>query len=156
VQVGGEGRRLPATVVLFEPKRDIAVLAVPGLTAPALPLATKNLPRAADVLVAGFPRNLDYQAQAARVRTVLKALGEDIYGKPGVTREVYSLYAKVEPGNSGGPLVSTRGELAGIVFARSLDDVFTGYALTVDEARADIRKGIRADEPVSTGGCAAG
>ncbi len=156
VQVGGEGRRFPATVVLFEPKRDIAVLAVPGLTAPALPLATKNLPRAADVLVAGFPRNLDYQAQAARVRTVLKALGEDIYGKPGVTREVYSLYAKVEPGNSGGPLVSTRGELAGIVFARSLDDVFTGYALTVDEARADIRKGIRADEPVSTGGCAAG
>jgi S1-C subfamily serine protease len=90
------------------------------------------------------------------VRTVLNALGEDIYGKPGVTREVYSLYAEVEPGNSGGPLVSKAGELAGIVFARSLDDVFTGYALTVDEVRSDIRKGIRAEDPVPTGGCAAG
>ncbi len=156
VQVGGEGRRYPATVVLFNPQRDIAVLAVPELSAPKLQMAKKNLPRAADTLVAGFPRNLAYNARAARVRTVLNALGEDIYGKPGVTRQVYSLYAEVEPGNSGGPLLSTAGELAGIVFARSLDDAKTGYALTVDEVRGDILKGIRASAPVSTRGCAAG
>ena len=156
VQVGGEGTRFPASVVLFNPQRDIAVLAVPGLTAPAVALATGNLPRRADALVAGFPRNLDYNARAARVRNVINALGEDIYGKPGVEREVYSLYAEVEPGNSGGPLLDTNGRLAGIVFARSLDDAVTGYALTVDEVRSDILKGIRASSPVSTGGCAAG
>lgn len=156
VQVGGVGPRLPAKVVLFDPQRDVAVLAVPELTAPALPLAAGNLPRAADAVVAGFPRNLGFDAKAARVRTVISALGEDIYGKPGVTREVYSLYAAVEPGNSGGPLLGVDGTLAGIVFARSLDDADTGYALTIREVRSDLSAGIRASRPVSTGGCAAG
>ena len=60
-------------------------------------------------------------------------------------REVYSLYARVEPGNSGGPLVGVDGSVAGIVFAKSLDDPTTGYALTIREIASDIRAGIAAD-----------
>ncbi|HYY11601.1 MAG TPA: MarP family serine protease [Kineosporiaceae bacterium] len=156
VQVGGVGPRLPAQVVLFDPRRDVAVLAVPGLSAPPLPFVQENLTRGADAVVAGFPRNLAFAAGAARVRNVLTAVGEDIYGKPGATRQVYALYADVQPGNSGGPLLDARGRFAGVVFARSLDDPNTGYALTLDEVRADVTAGIRADEKVSTGGCASG
>jgi S1-C subfamily serine protease len=156
VQVGGVGRKLPAKVVFFDARRDLAVLAVPGLRAKPLPLAKTDLPRAADALVAGFPRNGAFQAGAARVRSVITAVGEDIYGGPGVTREVYSLYADVEPGNSGGPLLTTRGEIAGIVFARSLDDARTGYALTVSEISSAIATGREASAQVSTGGCASG
>ena len=155
VQVGGEGRRLAARVVLFDARRDIAVLYVRGLTAPALVLG-QNVGRGADAVVAGFPRNGAFTSGAARVRSVLNATGSDIYGRPGAVRQVYQLYAKVEPGNSGGPLLATDGSLAGIVFAKSLDDANTGYALTLDEAKGDLANGVNATAQVSTGACAAG
>ena len=69
---------------------------------------------------------------------------------------MYSLYAKVQPGNSGGPLLDVDGPLAGIVFAKSLDDPSTGYALTIREVAATSAPGIAAQAPVSSGGCAAG
>ena len=90
------------------------------------------------------------------MRAVLQATGEDIYGKAGVQREVYSLYARVEPGNSGGPLLSRDGRVVGIVFAKSLDDVSTGYALTLSEAAPVLDAARAATAPVGTGGCAAG
>jgi S1-C subfamily serine protease len=156
VQVGGSGERLPARVVLFDPQKDVAILAVPGLRAAQLPIATADLDHGDDAVVAGFPRNGPFSAGAARVRNVIPALGEDIYGKPGVTREVYSLYANVQQGNSGGPLLDTSGRLVGIVFAKSLDDPLTGYALTVKEVTGDIQAGRGAENTVSSGGCAAG
>lgn len=156
VQVGGEGPRLRARVVLFDPQRDVAVLAVPDLHAPALPLARVDLGHGDDAVVAGFPKNGPFAAGAARVRDVLTAVGEDIYGKPGVTREVYSLYANVQQGNSGGPLLDTGGHVVGMVFAKSLDDPSTGYALTIKEIASDVRAGESAQQRVSSGGCAAG
>jgi S1-C subfamily serine protease len=156
VQVSGVGERFPARVVLFDPQKDVAVLAVPNLTAPALPLASRDLQHGDDAVVAGFPKNGPFSAGAARVRNVLSAVGEDIYGKPGVTREVYSLYANVQQGNSGGPLLDTSGRITGIVFAKSLDDASTGYALTIKEVSGDIQAGIDATSKVSSGGCAAG
>ena len=156
VQVGGAGPMLKARVVLFDAKRDIAVLDVDGLRAPALRMADENLPKAADARVAGFPGNGGFEAGPARVRNIISAVGEDIYGGPGVTREVYSLYATVKPGNSGGPLLSKDGKLAGVVFARSLDDASTGYALTLNEVSSDIAAGRDATSQVSTGGCVEG
>src|SRR5207237_1191643 len=143
-------------VVLFDPQKDVAVLAVPGLRATPLQLAGGDIVRGDDAVVAGFPRNGPFSAGAARVRAVTPAVGEDIYGKPGVEREVYSLYANVQQGNSGGPLLDTSGHVVGIVFAKSLDDPSTGYALTIKEVRGDIRAGTSAESAVSTGGCAAG
>ena len=69
-------------------------------------------------------------------------------------REVYSLHTLVQPGNSGGPLLDTDGEVVGVVFAKSLDDAETGYALTLDQAGSVIEAGAAARAAVSTGGCA--
>lgn len=154
VRIRGVGRSYDARVVVFDPKRDLAVLAVPGLPAPALTQGA-DLVRSDGGVVAGFPLDGPYRVDAARVRDVITATGADIYGDPGAVREVYSLFARVEPGNSGGPLLSTSGQVVGIVFARSLDDDNTGYALTIDEARPVLGAASRST-PVSTGGCAAG
>ncbi len=79
VQVGGEGERLDATVVLFDPAEDLAVLAVPGLRAE--PLGTgRDLTASSDAVVAGFPQDGPFTPVPARVREVLRAEGEDIYG----------------------------------------------------------------------------
>jgi S1-C subfamily serine protease len=155
VQVGGVGTRYRAVVVSFDARRDLAVLRVPKLRTNPLPLGT-DLRRGDLAVVAGFPNDGPFRASAARVRSIVKASGEDIYGRPGAVREVYSLYVKVQPGNSGGPVLNSAGQVVGIVFAKSLDDDSTGYALTLDESRSVIEAGTQLRDAVSTGGCASG
>lgn len=155
VRIGGTGTAYDAHVVLFDPKRDIAVLDVPGLPAPPLKLGP-DVGRGTSAVVAGFPENGPYTVGAARVRQVIEATGNDIYDRPGIERQVYSLYARVRPGNSGGPLLGTDGKVIGIVFATSLDDPNTGYALTMHEAAPILEQAPGANTPVRTGGCATG
>jgi S1-C subfamily serine protease len=153
VQVGGRGPRLDATVVAFDPLGDVAVLDVPDL--PVAPLPTgAELGRGEEAVVAGFPLGGPLTVEPARVRAVVDARGEDIYGNPGAVREVYSLHTVVQPGNSGGPLLNTAGEVVGVVFAKSLDDAETGYALTLDQAGSVIEAGAAARAATPTGGCA--
>jgi S1-C subfamily serine protease len=155
VRIQGTGRSYDARVIVFDPRRDLAVLSVPGLPAPALTQGP-DLKRSDGAVVAGFPLDGPYRLDSARVRDVLSATGADIYGNPGVVRNVYSLFARIEPGNSGGPLLSPSGEVVGIVFAKSLDDVNTGYALTLAETRPVLEAATGSFSAVSTGGCAAG
>ncbi|GAB2692915.1 MarP family serine protease [Thalassiella azotivora] len=155
VQVTGEGRRWPARVVVMDADRDLAVLAVDGLPTAPLPLG-EDLERGDAAVVAGFPLDGPYTAEAARVRQVLTARGEDIYGNPGVERRVYSLHARVEPGNSGGPLLDAAGRVVGVVFAKSLDDPSTGYALTLAESAPVLSAAATAEQPVDVGACTVG
>ena len=153
VRIGGTGRRYDARVVVFDPKRDLAVLYVPDLRAAFLPFDT-SAESGDDAVVAGFPGGGPFRLVAARVRDEIQARGPDIYHRTQVTREVYSLYADVEPGNSGGPLLSPTGEVYGVIFAKSLDDPTTGYALTALEARPVVRAGRDATTGVGTDTCA--
>jgi S1-C subfamily serine protease len=152
VQVLGQGEELTATVVVFDSDRDLAVLAVPGLLAPPLPQGTE-LGRGDPAMVIGFPLGGPLTTSPARVRQVLDARGQDIYGRGGVTREVYSLYTQVRPGNSGGPVLDATGALVGVVFATSLDDPDTGYALTLEEAAPVLAAGVKATGAVDVGPC---
>jgi S1-C subfamily serine protease len=154
VQIGGEGKRYAAKVVLYDWERDIAVLDVPDLNAPALQFATKEASRGDDAIVAGFPENGSYTVNAARVRGPITANGPDIYHRGTVRRDVYSLYATVRQGNSGGPLLAADGKVYGVIFAKSLDSAETGYALTVDEVQEDITKGRTANQQVDSDSCA--
>lgn len=148
VQVGGLGRAYSAAVVGFDPDVDVAILDVPGLSAPALTRAGP-LSGGDAAVVAGFPLDGPYDVGAARIRTVLPAAGYDIYSRRPVQRQVYSLYATVRPGNSGGPLLTTSGEVAGTVFARST----TGYALTNAATSGLVDTAAALSTPVSTQSC---
>lgn len=155
VQVGGVGDFLPASVVAFDSQRDLAVLDVPDLVAPALPV-TVDAAAGDAVAVLGFPNDGDYDVQPGRVRDVLTAVGDDIYGNSGTARQVYSVFATVRPGNSGGPLVSVEGEVVGVVFARSVTDSSTGYALTTAELNPMLELAAGASAPVDVGACSVG
>ncbi|KIZ19664.1 MarP family serine protease [Streptomyces natalensis] len=154
VQVGGEGRQYDARVVLYDWRRDIAVLDVPSLDAPTLRFSGQDASSGKSAIVAGFPENGGYDVRAARIRGRIQANGPDIYHRGTVARDVYSLYATVRQGNSGGPLLTPKGDVYGVVFAKSLDDSHTGYALTADEIHEDITKGRTAVREVSSQGCA--
>lgn len=152
VQPQGVGRQYPATVVAYDPRLDLAVLDVPGLEAEPLP-RSGELQRGDAAIVAGFPLDGPYQLATARVRQVLPAQGRDIYDSETVVRDVYSVYAQVQPGNSGGPLLTEDGEVAGVVFAKSLDDEFTGYAITPQGLDAVLAEAGDSTAAVSTQGC---
>ena len=150
VQVLGQGALLDATVVAFDADRDIAVLAVPELD--IAPLVLGGPARDGDdAAVAGFPGGGEFVLLPARVRERILARGPDIYNDEQVTREVYSLFVVVKPGNSGGPLLAPDGTVLGVVFAASLDDPQTGYALTAAEVSEAVPDPAGARDSVDTG-----
>lgn len=146
------GRTYDSRVVLYDPHTDVAVLYVPGLDNSPLHF-TGPASTGQSAVVAGYPENGPFTAVAARIRTRQSARGPDIYQSSQVTREIYSIYARVLPGNSGGPLLAPDGGVYGVVFAAAVDDSNTGYALTAGQVAGDARAGQHATAQVGTGAC---
>ncbi|MHB8452673.1 MAG: MarP family serine protease, partial [Mycobacteriales bacterium] len=139
VQVPGGGT-FQAEVVLYDPQTDIAVLWVPQLNRSPLKFAGP-VDTGASAIVAGYPEDGPFNAVPARVRVREEVRGPDIYQNRQVTRQVYALRATVQPGNSGGPLLSPSGGVYGVVFAASTTDPQTGYALTAAQVASDAQSG---------------
>lgn len=149
----GDGQ-LDATVVVYDPKRDLAVLYVPGLRSPIMPFVNRAVASGTSAIVLGYPQDGPYDAQSARVSDVGKITGPDIYESGDVTREIYTIRSLVRNGNSGGPLVNPSGQVLGVIFAAAADDKNTGFALTADEASSVARAGTTRERGVPTGDCA--
>jgi uncharacterized membrane protein required for colicin V production len=148
-------RPYPGHVVLYDPQRDLAVIDVPGLPAPPLQF-TRQAAEGTGAIVAGYPLNHALTVAAARIGHSVTAYGPNIYQTAVVHRQIYPIRAQVEPGNSGGPLLSAAGRVYGVVFAASTSLSDTGYALTAAEVAADAAAGSHAVAPVSTQGCQGG
>jgi S1-C subfamily serine protease len=151
VQVDGVIR--DATVVLYDPNRDVAVLAVPGMQAPALPFARIGAGRGDSAIILGYPEDGPFFVGPARVRERENIRGPNIYNDKTVTRGVYTVRGDVRSGNSGGPLLKPDGSVLGMIFAAALDQKDTGFALTANEISADAAQGRTAASAVSTQGC---
>jgi S1-C subfamily serine protease len=148
----GDGE-VPATVVYYNSDVDVAVLAVHGLSAPYLHFSLHGHSGQAGAAL-GYPNDGPFDAEPVRVRSEQRLRSPNIYGEGTVTREVYSIRGLIRPGNSGGPFVSTRGRVLGVVFAASVSDASTGYALTADQVAKSAAAGIASHHEVSTGNCA--
>ncbi|MCW2812650.1 MAG: peptidase and chymotrypsin/Hap [Nocardioides sp.] len=150
-----------ATVVYYNPDLDIAVLRLDDQDLPALPFVDSTDEEDAfvndtkdGVAILGYPEDGPYDIQRGRVREERRLESPDIYGQGSVIREVYSLRGLIRPGNSGGPIVTTQGHVAGVVFAASVTDDDTGYALTWDQVADAADEGRGASRQVSTQDCA--
>lgn len=142
-----------ATLVAFDPERDLAVLDVTDLSAPALDIG-QDLGAGQQAYAAGYPGDGPFTITPQRVRDQVTARGTDIYQSGTVERQIYALRGSIRPGNSGGPLLDRSGDVVGVVFARSTVDPETGYALTLDELRPVL--GSVGPTPISSGACSAG
>jgi S1-C subfamily serine protease len=126
------GRMLPATVVMYDPNRDLALLSVPGLGETPLPVAAPRVGEASAVF--GHPGGQDRIAVSpARVSASENAVGPDIYDHHNVTRAILVLASSLAHGDSGGALVNTSGQVIGVAFAISADSSSTAYALNTAE-----------------------
>lgn len=147
------GRTTTATVVLFDPKLDIAVLRTTGLSGDVLHLAAVSEPRGTGGAILGYPEGGPLTTGRAAVRQAIIAVGRDIYGRGTVRRDVYELQARVHPGNSGGPFVLPDGQVAGVVFAASTTDDRIGYAIASTEVVPDLDRAFATSSATSTGDC---
>jgi S1-C subfamily serine protease len=146
----GKGNGLEATAVAFDPRNDVAVLRVPALNAPSLPLASQVRPGTAAAIL-GFPLNGPYDVRAGRVGRTQTAVTQDAYDQGPVRRRITSLRGTVRPGNSGGPMVDGDGRVVTTIFASSTSGARGGYGVpnaVVSDALAGARGA------VSTGPCA--
>lgn len=151
VQVRGEGDRLAARVVVFDPRHDIALLRVGGLHAPALPLAGAAT-TGAGAAVLGFPGNGPFRVRSARLGATRSVLTQDAYGRGPVRRSIVTFRGLVQHGNSGGPLVDARGRVAGTVFATVVGRRAGGFAVPDALVRHALRRAGRG--AVGAGECA--
>lgn len=148
-----DGLRVPATVVFFDPRRDLALLRAPTLDLQPLPLApaaSNGQPAA----VIGYPSGGHELVIGAQVMSEVTAQGSDIYSQRRAVRQVYVVNAQVRQGDSGGPVVDLDGRDLGVVFAASTASDTTGYALTGGELHAALAAAGAAREPVGVGACA--
>jgi len=139
-------------VVYFDPTDDLAVIAVDDLGAPPLPFSTTLQPGAAAV-VQGYPYGGPFTMVSAGVRSVGSASVPDVYDSSWSPREIYALDAEVRPGNSGGPLLTADGSVAGVVFARAENDPELGYAMTMAELTPVADEAPSLTDRVSSGHC---
>ena len=150
VRVGN--RTLDATVVYYNSDVDVAVLDV-NIDGPVIHFDQSGKAKEASVIL-GYPNDGPFDAQPARIRAQQRLRSPDIYGRGTVTRDVFSLRGLVRPGNSGGPLVSRSGDVLGVIFAASVSDKQTGYALTADQVSQAAARGLSATGRTSSGNCA--
>jgi S1-C subfamily serine protease len=144
------GTRLPADVVRFDRRNDIAVLRVNDLGLPSLQLADADAGTAVAVL--GFPENGPFTVTPARIGPTSTVLAEDAYGTGPVRRVITSLRGRVRHGDSGAPAVDTRGAVQTTIFAARVGSgSLGGYGVPGDVVRQDLDA---AGKPVPTGECA--
>jgi S1-C subfamily serine protease len=117
-----DGRR--ATVQSVDQANDLAVLSVPGLHAPR----TRFRSASGDVVVLVVRRGRVVALPARVRRSIIARIGTPD-GRRVVRRRALELAADIAPGDSGAPVVTRDGRVAGVVFAQSNRRAHTAYAV---------------------------
>ena len=143
------GQSLGAVAVFVDAGNDVALLRVRGLRARPLPAQRDpELPRR--VVLLGYPRNGALQATAGTAGEGRTVIAPDAYGERARPRVVVPLRGKVQPGDSGGPVVDRRGTVVAMIFGGTRNGR-GGYGVPVALVLAAASAGEL--RPVSPGPC---
>lgn len=128
-----DGRAFDAKVIGTDPATDVALIKIDAESLPTLPFGSSDELRLGEwVLAIGYPMNLQSTITAGIVSAKARQLGA-IDGNSGIESFIQT-DAAVNPGNSGGALVNTRGELVGInTIIKTSTGSYVGYSFAVPE-----------------------
>ena len=152
VQVQGQGARIDARAIWFDPRNDLAVLRTPGASGVPRLRLDEGADAGTSAAILGFPENGPYDVQAGRLGQTTTVVSQDAYGRGPVRRSITSLRGLVRSGNSGGPMVDAAGRVVTTIFAASVSDGGqSGFGVPDSIVRDALA---RASGPVDTGACA--
>ena len=132
-----DGRTYDAELIGKDSATDIALLKIDEKGLPTLPFGSSDALRLGEwVLAIGSPYNLQSTITAGIVSAKARSLGALSNDPEDFSIESFiQTDAAVNPGNSGGALVNTRGELVGInTLIQSQTGSYIGYSFAVPEA----------------------
>ena len=147
-----DGGSWKGTVVYFDTVNDLAVIAAGGMPTAALAVGP-TLAQGATAVFDGYPLGGPFSSKPAAVQGVGTVRVPDIYGANATPREVYSLAADVQQGNSGGPVIDASGTVAGVIFAKSSTSSNLGFALTAAELAPVAAQAASLSTEVPSGHC---
>lgn len=129
-----DGRTFEAKVIGSDPATDVALIKIEAEGLPTLPFGSSDDLRLGEwVLAIGYPMDLQSTITAGIVSAKARHLGA-IDNKSGIESFIQT-DAAVNPGNSGGALVNTRGELVGInTIIKTSTGSYVGYSFAVPES----------------------
>jgi S1-C subfamily serine protease len=143
------GDTVDATVVAFDPQRDLAVLRTDDRGIPPLPLRAAEPGDTGGVF--GHPGGGPLEISPFRVSDQIPAVGRNIYDQGQTRREVLVLASQLAPGDSGSALVDSQGRAVGVAFAVAPDKPGVAYALAIAELEAVLEGDL--SRPRDTGDC---
>jgi len=129
-----DGQSLTAQVVGDDPDTDLALVRVnESVTLPCAPLGdSRRLKRGQLVIAIGNPLGFESTVTAG----VVSALGRSLRARTGrLIDDLIQTDAALNPGNSGGPLVSSHGEVVGINTAIIQDSQNLGFSISIDSVK---------------------
>ena len=133
-----EGKEFDLEFISFDPNSDLAILKSENFS--QKPLKLNDAKEGESGAVVAYFKDGEKIVTEIKVREKMLAVGKDIFGRPGESREVLSLEASIELGFSGAPVINADSSVIGVIFSRSRGVSSTAYAVQSSEVRKILKK----------------
>ena len=138
IKVHYKGRAIPANVIAFDPRNDLALLKGDFRPSTALSLSNKRPELMQDIYVAGFPFG-------RRISSTIKVTKGIISSLTGVGNNFSNLQidAALQPGNSGGPILDNKGNVVGVAVAKlDIKKILENYGVIPENTNFGIKSSV--------------